>query len=262
MPRLAGIYVYPIKSLDGHAVTEATVGAGGSLASDRTHAIVDEAGEYVNGKRTPRVHQVRARYDAGIETVTLADGDGPERRFDLDADRDALEAWLDERFDPSVTLVRDDDLGYPDDETAFGPTVISTGTLEAVAEWFDGIDDENLRRRFRPNLVVEAEPFWEDRLYAAPDERVAFSVGDVRFEGTNPCARCVVPTRDPDTGETTDGFRERFVTQREATLPSWANREQFDHFYRLMANTRTPAESRGALLAVGDVVAIGDVIRD
>ena len=256
MVSLAGIYVYPIKSLDGLAVDSATVGPGGSLARDRQFAMVDDDGEYVNGKRTPAVHEIRADFEPSLSTVTVDDGQR-SATFALDGDVAGLQAWLDEHFEPSVSLKTDDELGYPDDTNDFGPTVISTGTLETVASWYDEVADaEEMRRRLRPNLVVDAEAFWEDHLYGAPDETVEFSVGSVTFEGTSPCQRCVVPTRHPDTGETIEGFQRTFVERREETLPSWANGEQFDHYFRVMVNTVTPEASRGGTLEVGDEVAV------
>jgi uncharacterized protein YcbX len=68
-----------------------------------------------------------------------------------------------------------------------------------------------------------------------------------------------VPTRDPDTGEVIADFRERFVEQREATLPEWTPSDRFDHPYRLMLNTVVPEDSWDTELAVGAEVAIEGV---
>ena len=61
MPYLARILIYPIKSLDGVAVTQATVLKSGALQSDREFAIVDEHGRFVNGKRNAKVHGLRSQ---------------------------------------------------------------------------------------------------------------------------------------------------------------------------------------------------------
>ena len=261
MASLEGIYVYPIKALDGNAVETATIVEGGSLASDRQFAMVDDDGEYVNGKRTADVHRISADFDASSAIVTLGDGTDT-MRFDLESEREAVAEWLDQRFDPQISLVRDDQLGFPDDTSEFGPTVISTGTLETIANWYEEIEGTTeMRRRLRPNLVVEAEPFWEDRLYAGPDERVRFDIGSVTFEGSGPCQRCVVPTRDPDTGAEIDGFQRTFAENREESLPTWADQRQFDHFFKVMVNTRTPAESRGETISIGEEVVIGETLE-
>src|ERR1700689_5278540 len=90
--------------------------------------------------------------------------------------------------------------GFPDDTKFPGPTVVSHETFCEVASWYNGISVGELRVRFRANLELTVDvPFWEDRLYAAPDEFVRFRCGDVALEGTNPCQRCIVPTRDTHT---------------------------------------------------------------
>ncbi|MDG5777847.1 MOSC N-terminal beta barrel domain-containing protein [Haloarculaceae archaeon H-GB2-1] len=259
MAALAGIFVYPIKSLDATTRERASIVTNGALDGDREYAMVDDDGEYVNGKRTRTVHRIRADYDDDRDHVTLrVHGEQTRgRRFHLDDDRDAIEAWLDDRFDPSVELRREPEGGYPDDETLSGPTVVSTATLETVASWFPEMTVTGARRRFRANLEIGGvEPFWEERLYADHGRCVAFRIGDVTFRGVNPCQRCVVPSRDPDTGEETADFRETFLQRREATLPEWADSDRFDHYYRLMVNTQVPRTEWGETLTVGDDVTI------
>jgi uncharacterized protein YcbX len=137
-----------------------------------------------------------------------------------------------------------------------GPTVISTATLADVTTWFPGLEVGETRRRFRANLEIEdVEPFWEDRLYGEEGEAVRFQIGDVQLEGTNPCQRCVVPTRSTDSGERYAEFATIFERQRYETLPWWATRSRFDHFYRLAVNTR-PVTGQTGTIRVGDEVRI------
>ncbi len=59
--------------------------------------------------------------------------------------------------------------------------------------------------RFRPNLVIEgAEAFAEDNW-----KRIR--IGDMQFELLKPCARCILTTIDPATGERSPD-REPFAT--------------------------------------------------
>jgi uncharacterized protein YcbX len=111
---------------------------------------------------------------------------------------------------------------------------------------------------FRANLEIAGVPaFWEDQLFAAEaNSLVRFRIGDVLMEGVNPCARCVVPSRDPLTGEMVLGFQRRFAEARRAHLPPWAPAARFDHDYRLCVNTRVPATETGKTLRVGDSVAL------
>jgi uncharacterized protein YcbX len=259
MVSVARILVYPIKSFDGIEVATAAVRAGGNLDHDRQFALVDRAGLPVNGKRDGRVHRLVLECDPARRTVFVARRDRSMEpvSFDLDGDREELELWLSEYFDQPVSIVENRETGFPDDTIACGPTVISRATLEAVASWH-GLALDECRRRFRANIELEApEPFWEDRLFAGPDSAVRFQIGDVTFEGTNPCARCVVPMRDSRSGRRDERFRQTFTARREAELPAWADRRRFDHFYRLAVNTRPAPGVAGGRIGVGDEVVVG-----
>jgi uncharacterized protein len=71
----------------------------------------------------------------------------------------------------------------------------------------------------------------------------------------NPCARCAVPSRHPDTGKIEDpAFAKNFAERRRESLPGWARASRFDHFYRLAVNTRIPVAQAGLTIAVGDLV--------
>jgi uncharacterized protein YcbX len=263
MPTLARITVFPVKSLDPHQLDSAMVRAGGGLTHDREFAIVDTNGNYVNGKREPATHRLRSTFIPEGPALTVhEEGTGAETatRFSLtDDEREPLELWLSEFFGYEVQIQRDEQTGYPDDMTATGPTVVSTGTLEAVAAWFE-FGPDAARRRLRPNLVIDAPAFWEDRLYSATDRDrvVPFDIGQTTFEGVNPCQRCAVPGRNPWTGAETPEFRQRFVKRRRATLPGWAGDAWFDHYFRLMVNTGVPASTVGETVAVGNPVHIGE----
>ena len=115
---------------------------------------------------------------------------------------------------------------------------------------------EESRRRFRTTLEVDGVPaFWEDRLFGSKNTyAVRFRIGDVDFEGSNPCARCSVPPRDSYTASEHVGFQKRFSDLRREHLPPWATAEHFDHFYRLATNTRVPPSEFGKTLLVGDAV--------
>lgn len=257
MPRLDRITVYPVKSLDGLDVAQAEVLSGGALRDDRRFALVDADGWAVHGKRTAAVHRVRSTYDRAERALTLGLEGGSDRRtFQMDADRDALQAWLSEALGVAVQVVEDQEAGFPDDTEAPGPTVVAAATLDAVAAWFPGLDGESCRRRFRANLTVGGvDPFWDDRLYEGPGRAVRFRVGGVVFEGTNPCQRCVVPGRSPTTGEAVPAFPARFASRRREALPPWAEAARFDHFFRLAVNTRL-ADRGAGVVRVGDPVEI------
>jgi uncharacterized protein YcbX len=247
--------IYPVKSLDGVAVDEARVLPSGALEHDRRWALVDAQGKWINGKRTPRIHLLRSTIDPAARRIVL-DAGGQIDEFKIDAERGPLERWLSDFLGLGVRIEENAVSGFPDDTTSPGPTVISTATLADVAGWFPGLNLVETRRRFRANLEIEdVEPFWEDRLYCEEGEAVRFEIGNVQLEGTNPCQRCVVPTRSPETGERYAEFATIFERQRFEKLPYWATRSRFDHFYRLAVNTRPVAGHTGTI-HVGDEVRI------
>ncbi|MFB6293010.1 MAG: MOSC domain-containing protein [Halonotius sp.] len=262
------ISIYPIKSLDGRSVQRVEIVTNGGLAGDREYALFDSDGNYVNGKNDRQVHPIRASYDgdgARAESVTLSTPEQDATRFDLGAvDGDeaaALTDWLREWFGYPVTLDRNREGGFPDDTTASGPTIISEATIETVAGWFDDVDPEGMRRRLRPNIVLGGVPaFWEDHLFADRNSRVRFAIGDAEFLGVNPCQRCVVPSRDPDTGDEIEDFNKTFIEQRRATMPDWSGGDWFDHEFRLMVNTAVPEASWGETIAVGDELTVGETV--
>ncbi len=256
MPQLARITIYPVKSLDGLTVVKARILASGAIEHDRRYAIVDADGRIMNGKRTPLVHAIRSTFDPATQELTVwKEGSPDSRRFRLDQDRASFIAFLSTIFGQDVSLVENQESGFPDDTEAPGPTVLGSGTVDAVAEWF-GLGHADVRARFRANLEIGGmEPFWEDRLFDAPGTVVRFQVGAVVLEGTNPCQRCVVPSRSQTTGDAIPGFQKQFAERRKASLPAWANVSRFDHFYRLAVNTRLAPNSAG-IVQVGDSVEI------
>ncbi|MEI9997930.1 MAG: MOSC N-terminal beta barrel domain-containing protein [Verrucomicrobiota bacterium] len=252
---LERILVYPIKSLDGVCVQEARVTPGGILEFDRVHAIVDAAGAYVNGKRTPQVQLLRTEFAPDFQEVAMGvRGEGTREHFSL-REPAALNRWLSDYFGFAVSLASEEKSGHPDDRGAPGPTITSEASLEEVGRWFPELSFESVRRRFRSNLELGGvEPFWEDRLFGKPGELRPFQIGDARFLGHNPCQRCVVPTRDPDSADPAGGFQKIFMARRRETLPPWSEKERFNHYYRFAINTSVPATEAGKMLRVGDPV--------
>ena len=256
MARVERLTVYPVKALEGLECETTRVIDGGTLAHDREFALFDDEGDVLNGRRTARVHDVETTYDPETRQLSAAAPGHERATFELgtDSGRERASEWFSGVFDVDLTLARDTDLGYVD-RREMGPSVVSTATLETVASWFDELTVDSVRRRLRANVEIGGVPaFWEDRFVG--DGAPAFRAGDVRFEGETPCGRCIVPERDPDTGDSTPEFRERFVERRGATFPDFADRSAFDHFYTLMLIASVPAGDRGESVRVGDDVTV------
>jgi uncharacterized protein YcbX len=261
---LANIRLHPIKGLDPVSVPEARVGPNGGLELDRVWALFSVDGQWVNGKRTAAIHHLRAEYDPLVSRVTLSvSGDCKKShglkpaRFAFPADYERAAAWFSEYFDQTV-VVRHIPEGVPDDGLAPGPTIVSTASLQTVCELFPGVQLNEARERFRTTLEIDGVPaFWEDQLFGENENYpVRFKIGEVAFEGSNPCARCPVPPRNPHTGEDLIGFQKKFSEMRRTSLPPSTPAARFDHFYRMATNTRVPGTEQGRLLRVGDALVL------
>jgi hypothetical protein len=254
-PRLARIDIFPIKSMDGVTVPRVKVLESGALECDRTYALLDTQNRFVNAKRTAAIQRLRASFAPDFSTLTCRlEGETTAVSFHLQHQRQELEAWLSDYFQQPITLATNSAAGFPDDTQAAGPTVISTATLKTVASWYPGLSLEEVRRRFRTNLEIDGvPPFWEDQLFSTDEEPIQFTIGEVVLEGSNPCQRCIVPTRDTNTGKATPDFQQIFSQNRATALPEWTHPERFNHYYRLAVNTNIVAQG-GKALKIGDSV--------
>jgi uncharacterized protein len=273
---LANIRLHPIKGLDPVSVPEARIGPNGGLRLDRVWVLCTVNGKCINGKNNPPIYWIRAEYDPQVASVTLTaqaaakgSGAGPEKhgqpgaaplkpaKFNFPSETESAAEWFSEYFGQRVIL-RHVPEGAPDDGLASGPTIVSTASLQAVCDLFPGVELNEARERFRTTLEIEGVPaFWEDQLFGEDENyAVRFQIGEVAFEGSNPCARCPVPPRNPRTGEELIGFQKKFSDMRRASMPHTSPRERFDHFYRLATNTRVASTQEGKLLRVGDAVVL------
>jgi uncharacterized protein len=282
-PRLAAIQLHPIKSLDPVSVNEARIGLAGGLEFDRVWTLhpaealptvplekvkaADTSAQVklFNGKRTPAMHRIRAVFSPSLNAVTLS-APGDERnvadeRFAFPDDTKSAGAWFTDYFERPIVVLYTIS-GFPDDTIANGPTIISTATLERICEWFPPMTLNEARRRCRTTLELAHVPaFWEDQLFNDRKDGIEptnahFCIGDVNFEGSNPCSRCSVPTRDSYTGAEITGFQKRFADFRRAQLPVWSPVSRFDHYYRIATNTVVGSSESGKCLRVGDELQI------
>ena len=253
---ISRINVFPIKSFPGVTVASSDVLDSGALKWDRRLALVEPSGEFVNLKRVPELHQIRADFQLDIPSVRIWTSlSVTARTFHLDDDRESLGDYLTCLLNRQVGIVDNPRAGFPDDPDAGGPTIVSVATLQSVADLFPEMSLEQARWRFRTNVEVEGVPaFWEDRLFAGKREQHPFQIGGVTFGGVKPCQRCSVPSRHPVTGERIQAFATIYAALRKAMFPAWTDLKRFDHYYRLATNT--------VLLDLGDegVIRTGDSI--
>ncbi len=254
-PQLSRITLYPIKSLDGIQVSAAEIGPGGSLRNDRRYALFNLAGNLINGKSTPKIHELRTSFDPAIEVVTVAVNGGHKSSFHLQDNRTHLEEYLSEFFLQPVFLKEDGNGQLQDDPRKNQFTMISAESLQAVAEQFDDMDLDECRRRFRINLEIEHVPaFWEDDFISSDFSHRTIRIGAVTASISKPVPRCVVPSRHPLTGEVWTGFQKQFSDFRKSTLPLNSSLEKYGHFYFLSVGCVTDELSIGKLMHCKDLV--------
>ncbi len=273
---VSGLYLYPIKSLGGIAVSEAIVDEKG-FRYDRRFMLVTPSGNFI----TQRTNHHMALIDVAIE----GSGSGARLRVwhrhqphngltlplipDAAGESMAASIWDDENV-PARLVSADADRWFSDalqmpcrlvfmpDSTRrpVDPAYDRPGQQSAVS-FADGypylligqasLNDLNRRlpqpvgmNRFRPNMVVSGSlPYDEDAWQQ-------FRIGETFFYGVKPCARCVLTTIDPATGQP---GREPLHTL--ASFRRWKHKILFGQ--NVLADANKPP---GGLLRIGQPVVV------
>ena len=257
MSYVASIHIYPVKSLDGIAVSQATILASGALEGDRSLAICDEAGELLNTKRNSGLQFLRLSFDIKkrIAGLTIQDTE-QEIFFHVDRERPGIEYWLSNYFGFPVKLIENLLTGFPEDTAAPGPSIISTETIAEVASWFPRVCVNEMRHRLRANIEIGDVPaFWEDQLFSQADEIVRFKIGTVIFEGINPGQPCLLSTNYA-AKETYPNLKNILRAKQKEIMPDLVKRGHFNHFSRLIVKTRVPPQAAEKIVHIGDEVQI------
>lgn len=218
--KVSGLYIYPIKSLQGIALQEVEVLEKG-FRYDRRWMLVNEQNGHITQRTHPHLSQIGISLteesivashsnmsDLKIP-VTLESGK-PIRVTVWSDSVEAIEApqpisdWFSKIADESCKLVF-----MP--ENASRPVNPEHSVNSENVSFADGypyliigqssLDDLNSRmevelpmNRFRPNIVVEgSEPYEEDHWND-------IQIGEVKFHVMHPCKRCVFTTIDQETG--------------------------------------------------------------
>ena len=222
------LYRYPVKSLGGERL-EAALPLERGFEDDRRWMLVDARGKFI----TQRNHAELARYRAeivgptGIRIIRIADNlvvfeteqarprEAPDTQVTVWDDTFlANQVRTDDRFGeliglPGARLVYMNDRAQRrvDPRYAHNAETVSfadgypylittTGSLDNLSERHGSPVDV---LRFRPNIVLEhPEPF-------AEDEWGGLAIGEHRFYLPKPCARCIMVTYAPETGERDPG---------------------------------------------------------
>jgi len=221
MLKISQLYIYPVKSLAGIAVTEATVTDRG-LKHDRRWMLVDEQNRFLSQRQLPQM----ALFDPAI----TPDGLLIKHRFNNEqilipfepqtTDLLNVEVWDDTCSAIRVSNKADEwftrlleikcHLVYMPDAThrLVDQKYAHNNELTSFADGYPflligqaSMDDLNNRlaeavtvNRFRPSIVFTGGyPFQEDEI-------THLTINDINFYGVKPCVRCNIPAIDPYTG--------------------------------------------------------------
>ena len=262
---LSALYLYPIKSLAGIAVRQAELTARG-LRHDRRWMLVRPDGTFITARRYPQLVLLQPSLRGDDLLITHRQRDllplevpgEPETdetmMVEVWGDRvraqlvsPLVDAWFSEQLGTACHLV------YMPESTRrrVDGRYARQGEVVSFADGYpyliigeSSLADLNARldrpvdmRRFRPNLVVAGgAPYAEDHWQR-------FRVGAVEFAAVKPCARCVLTTVDPDTGQP--------GKEPLATLASYRSRRN-----KVLFGMNLLAPEHGTL-RVGDPIAVG-----
>ena len=257
-PSISRITIYPVKALDGMDLQKAQVVKGGCLHHDREYAIIDSNGKFINGKTNALVHSLRSVVDLENETISFRHQDELTwNTWHLQKDKISINVYLCRFFGIACSLHQNKEGRFLDIPDISGMTVSSTASVQAVAGWFNNMDVEETRKRFRATIEIKGVPaFYEDHLFCEAGTAIEFKLGNTTVLGICPRARCVVPTRHPKTGEVIHAFAKSFAKQRIANLPQWSILHDYGHGYFLTVDCMLPPGEAGKWIAVGDELKI------
>ncbi|MET3901245.1 uncharacterized protein YcbX [Devosia sp. UYZn731] len=201
---IIGLWIYPIKSLGGVSVHEATITSAGSFVGDREWLVVDQTGRMLWQGDLPKMTLLQVKLLDHTLTISRHDGTSigvpvthggraaavtqyGDEFVGVDAG-EAVAAWLSEFLDHPCRLVR---IGrHAHQRPKLNPLhVVSVHSLRILNQLMEAQGAVTIElERLRPNVVLggEHEPFAEE------------TASIIGFEGsqlllTQPCVRCELP---------------------------------------------------------------------
>lgn len=219
MAELTGIYIYPVKSLQGTRLEEATI-TNGRIPGDREWLLLDETGQFMDMRTYRQMARLRPEITAdGLIVHGHAQAPLEVRRPEVTRDNvqfvplwrraapvahvsEEADAWFTTELGVDATLmsfVREvpglDVPWYEESSSLQDATPFHLVSEDSLADLNGRMASPIPANRFRPNVVVKgAEPYAEDHWQR-------LSIGEMRFRWVKPCTRCVATTTDQVTGE-------------------------------------------------------------
>ena len=216
--KLTRIFFYPVKSLAGIELQAALVDDFG-IAMDRRWLVVDHQGNALTQREYGRMVLIKPSLNAGglrleapnSQPLLVGEPNGPQRQVRIwndtvtavDVGYEASD-WLSSYLKGPARLVYMPDDTFRRIDPDYSPEerrVSFTDGFPFLIVSQESMDELNRRmdtpmgiERFRPNVVVSGAP--EPH---AEDNWRTIRIGNLQFDLVKPCARCAVPTVDPQT---------------------------------------------------------------
>ena len=210
MATVGALHVAPVKGLRLVAVDAVDVSTAGAVG-DRAFHVREADGTIASTTRNPRLFQVVAAWDPQRHELCLAFPDGTRVSGPVERGAAVTTAFWDDRpvagrvvegpfaaaiseygGRPLVLVVHDDRESGGDVQPL---SLMSSASLQALGAAMGGEVDG---RRFRMTITIDGAPAWEEHGWVGCDVRV----GEAVLRVDSLCERCVVTTRDPDSGRT------------------------------------------------------------
>ncbi|HYM44508.1 MAG TPA: MOSC N-terminal beta barrel domain-containing protein [Steroidobacteraceae bacterium] len=213
--------VYPVKSMRGTSLARASLTATG-LEWDRQWMVVDGKGTFLSQRTHPQLARIvpEVRDDTlllsapGLAVLTvplrLAGTPVPVRVWDdacvgVEQGSEA-HAWISRAVGQAVRLVRVPPGSGRHANPKFAGAVAAPVTFTdgypilvcneaSLADLNDRLPEPIPMERFRPNIVLRGLPAW------AEDRIDSIVIGAVTLRLVKPCTRCVIPSIDQHTGQ-------------------------------------------------------------
>lgn len=211
--RVEALFNYPLKGCRANPLPKAELDSLG-IQGDRRFMVVNQRGQFVNGKKLPKLVLVTCRID-NEQSVTFFAPQQPELKIDLSVEttRFGVKVWRSDVDAKSLGAEADrwisDFLGgdfrlcyydkhskrqvnrlpeYPVSFSDSAPVlVVSRQSLQALNAYTGRVDKIE---QFRPNLVVDADSAFAEETW----QRIR--IGDVELLAVKACARCPVINTD------------------------------------------------------------------
>ena len=216
MQTLTDIYIYPIKSVKAISQPAAKVEQKG-LSFDRRYMLVDQQGKFITGRTHPQLTQVEVQFSQQklhlsapkLKPIIIDPAVFSSRSITSQIWSDKVnaihchedyDAWFSKFLQTPCQLVyfaestqrcvknRNTQVSFAD---GYPLLLINQTSVDLLN---NKLETPVSALHFRPNIVIQGElPFIEDSW-------ARIKIGEVEFEVSKPCSRCLFTNVDPKTG--------------------------------------------------------------